>query len=677
MHRYGKDVYTRIKETGRELGCIVPFNLARPFLAPAALGCFVGSSAANFETTMLGWWNSTAKNGWATIGPRALGMQPEKGVLRTGVGKRTFLTAFPVMTEDQTLVIDKTDGRAETEVTVCKVRENGTTERIAHITIPNDKNPLTRTIDLKDSTGNLIAVVLDNKSVANDFYYTIRSGFVPIKVNYGDIHGFADLHNHMMANLAFGGRLVHGAPDALPTDHCDADSHAVDHPGGAFWVDTKDMAGAPPPLGDLQLNNEQKMLRQLELGKALHGTRGTEWPHFLDVAHQKVHIDTLKRAHQNGMQLMVMSAVNNELLCNVMTWVHRNERNPLPCEDMPTIIRQLDALRQLADANKSWLEIAETPWHARQIIHEGKLAVVLAIEASRIFPKEDGAVETQLGELYRKGVRSIQLVHEFNNRFGAAAEHHEIGGLERSFGAGVHVGVKGLTNDGRDLIRLAVDNHILIDVAHLSPQTMSDVYAEVEKQHRWYPLFNSHAKFKDLIVKKHEDTMGNFVVTLDQAAMIRKTGGMLGLRTSLMKMETFKSNGAAVIENDCAGSSRSVAQMVLYGRRTARVNLAFGSDLNGFITEMGPAAGSMACPDADEPGGRDAVRHDDSGGSRDYQLNGLKTVANLADLLTDLKEMQGGAMRADTNNLDASAENFVRMWERAWDSPRRQGPVNE
>jgi hypothetical protein len=39
--------------------------------------------------------------------------------------------------------------------------------------------------------------------------------------------------------------------------------------------------------------------------------------------------------------------------------------------------------------------------------------------------------------------------------------------------------------------------------------------------------------------------------------------------------------------------------------------------------------------------------------------------------------MQGGAMRADTNNLDASAENFVRMWERAWDSPRRQGPVNE
>ena len=196
VSRYAKDVYTRIKETGRELGCYAPFDLARPFVLPAATGCFVGGMAANLNTTLLGWWNNTAKNGWATIGPRALGSEPEVGVLKFGIGKRTFLTTFPVMSTDQKLTIEKTDGRAETEVTVCRVNENGDTARIANVIIPNGKDPVTRIIPLNDSTGNLIAVVLDNRSVANDFHYRIRSGFEPIKVDYGPIKGIADLHAH-------------------------------------------------------------------------------------------------------------------------------------------------------------------------------------------------------------------------------------------------------------------------------------------------------------------------------------------------------------------------------------------------------------------------------------------------------------------------------------------------
>jgi microsomal dipeptidase-like Zn-dependent dipeptidase len=674
MTRYAKDVYTKIKESGRELGCYAPFDVGQPFSPPAATGCFIGGMVANFSTTLLGWWNSAAKNGWATIGPRALGMEPETGVLRLGLAKRTFLTAFPVMTTDQKLTIEKTDGRAETEVTVCRINENGVTRQIANVVIPNGNDPVTRTIPLSDSTGNLIAVVLDNKSATNDFHYRIRSGFEPIKVNYGAIKGLADLHVHMMANLAFGGRLVYGAPDALPTDRCDPNAHAVNHPEGAFWVDTKDMAGAPPPLGDLQLNNREKMLRQLELGKALHGTRGVNWPHFLDVVHQKVHLESLRQAHRDGLQLVVMSAVNNELLCNIMQWIHRDSSSKLPCEDMPAIVRQIDAFTALADANASWMGIAQTPWHARQLIHENKLAVVLSIEASRIFPKEDGAVEAQFGELYRKGVRSLQLVHEFNNRFGEAARHHEIGALERNFGAGVHINVKGLTEDGRDLIGMAVANHVLVDVAHMSPEMLTDTYNEVRTKHRWYPLYNSHVKFKSLIVEKHAETMGNFVMDADQAAMIRGTGGMVGLRTSLMKMKSFTAGGRQVVANDCAGSSRSIAQMVLYGRRTVDLNLAFGSDFNGFITLTGPARGPLACPDSDAPG-KDDVRHADAGGSAYFQTNGLATIAQLPDLQADLETVDKGVMRADAANLEDSAENFIRMWERAWDSPRRSGPA--
>jgi microsomal dipeptidase-like Zn-dependent dipeptidase len=578
------------------------------------------------------------------------------------------------MTTDQTLTIEKTDGRAETEVTVCRVNESGVTRRLANIVTPNGSAPVRRTIPLSDATGDLIAVVLDNKSATNDFHYRIQSGFEPIVANYGPIEGLADLHVHMMANLAYGGRLVYGTPDALPTDRCDPDAHAVNHPDGAFWVDSKDMAGAPPPLGDLQLNNRTKMLRQLELGKALHGTRGVDWPHVLDVVHQKVHLESLRQAHRAGLQLVVMSAVNNELLCNVMQWIHRGSSNKLPCEDMPTVIRQVDAFNQLADANASWMGMAQTPWHARQLIHENKLSVVLSLEASRIFPKEDGDVETQFAHLYHKGVRSLQLVHEFNNRFGEAAHHHEIGALERNFGAGVHVNVKGLTEDGRALIGLAVANHVLVDVAHMSPQMLTDTYNEVRTKHRWYPLYNSHVKFKALIVNKHAETMGNFVMDAEQAAMIRATGGMVGLRTGLMKMQSFTAGGREVVSNDCAGSSRSIAQMVLYGRRTLNLNLAFGSDFNGFITMTGPARGPLACPDSDAPG-QDDVRHAEAGGSAYFQRNGLATIAQLPDLQADLETLDAGVMRADAANLQDSAENFIRMWERAWDSPRRSGPA--
>jgi hypothetical protein len=69
------------------------------------------------------------------------------------------------------------------------------------------------------------------------------------------------------------------------------------------------------------------------------------------------------------------------------------------------------------------------------------------------------------------------------------------------------------------------------------------------------------------------------------------------------------------------------------------------------------------------------VRHTDAGGSRYFQENGLATIAQLPDLLADLEILDHGVMRVDAANLEDSVEHFIRMWERAWDSPRRSGPV--
>ena len=52
----------------------------------------------------------------------------------------------------------------------------------------------------------------------------------------------------------------------------------------------------------------------------------------------------------------------------------------------PTV-RQLEAIHQLEKENP-WYRVAMTPWHARQIIADGNLAVVVAMETDKPLSSE-------------------------------------------------------------------------------------------------------------------------------------------------------------------------------------------------------------------------------------------------------------------------------------------------
>lgn len=637
MTKYAKDVYTEFKEIGRKYGCISPVSISGRFRA-----CFLGPQVVTGVTSgMLGWWNKMAKNDWATIGPRTLGTDPEQGNLVLG-GRRTFLTSFPVNSSEMTLEIHKLDGRAETEVTICKLEEDGSTKKLVGYTFPNGKDLSTKEWKLQDVEGALISVRLNNKSATNEFQYRIHATATPRKNDLGPVKGLADLHTHQTAQMAFGGDWMWGEMTGTLAV-CDG-KHAskLFLPGSA---------------------------------EIRHGRPSIEWPHFIDTAHQQVHRDALKKAHENGLNLVVTTPVNNEWLCNALKSIYPNKN---VCDDMVSAHQQVDALHRFLEANSDWVELAMDPWHARQIIHDGKLAMVLSLEVSNLFPGGQGDWSAQLDELYFKGLRSLSPVHETDSDFAGAAHQKGLifrilgvtkyplsGGIENLFSG---KSPRGLTDKGKSLVGELVKRHMLIDVCHMSEKAVADIYDEVRTKHDWYPLYTSHTRFQQTLAREQIESQGEFLTTPQQAEWIRKTGGMAGMRTGPEGSTPYRDdNGAIVFPDSCPGSATTLAQSVLYGRRSAKLNLAFGTDINGFVPMTGPRWGNDRCPAAKK---RDSLPEPGAGaGSRTYQLKGVASIEQLPDLYADLQSLG----IAEAANLDSAAENYIRMWERAWSSNR--GPL--
>src|SRR3989440_4916748 len=154
-----------------------------------------------------------------------------------------------------------------------------------------------------------------------------------------------------------------------------------------------------------------------------------EWPGPTRLAEEGDYYTAIERAWKAGMRVMATQLVDNEALCSVMTTKHN------PCNDMSSVHIQshdLHALQDYIDAQsggpgKGFFRIVTDPFQARQVINEGKLAVIEGIEVSRILgcgeynnvPQCDKAqVDAGLKQIHKLGVRTFFPVHEFNNAFG-------------------------------------------------------------------------------------------------------------------------------------------------------------------------------------------------------------------------------------------------------------------
>jgi microsomal dipeptidase-like Zn-dependent dipeptidase len=460
-----------------------------------------------------------------------------------------------------------------------------------------------------------------------------------------------------------------------------------------------------------------------------------EWPIWRTITHQQAYRPWLEQAHNNGLNLLVMSALNASLACDLIPSVTGSGHSflgehPLDaeipegltpeqlaidesireefsfCNDAKNVRRQLIAAWNFAN-KYPWYEIALTPGHAAQIIQEGKLAVVLSIEANGFIDAD--SIEDARAQLDYwvdgLGVRSFQPVHQLNNQLGgpsyfdglinlmqgvvnaATLVTEDLGTFWQAPASEMLGALSGMVRDasgentqvltpmGLQLLLDAMDQRILIDISHLDRVGSNQAY-NVAVARNYYPLYISHARYQDLLTTDpHDDHLARPWQTIQE---IKELNGMVRLRTGRDRVRWYTSGG---LPNNCPGASRDYAQSYLYGSLAYGIPQAFGSDLNGVVHQMRPRfheAGhpkydndAWACGEGFQLGGGAAsirANFQASQGSRasegtgsDFDLTGFGHIGQIGLVLSDLQKLG-----VDTVELERSAESFVEMWFSAY-----------
>lgn len=359
---------------------------------------------------------------------------------------------------------------------------------------------------------------------------------------------------------------------------------------------------------------------------------------------------------------MIMSAVHSYLLCKILPDSRKDFDN---CEDKPNLLRQLKDAKKFID-NEDWVELALTPTDARRIINEGKLAIIFSIESSNGFERDDWQKDFQ--DYWDHGVRTLQIVHQFDNTLAGAAIHkpplklgHYIRNwlrfskfqgfnseeVEYKTPWGVRKVVlnkKGLTDKGAKVIQEMMDRGMTVDFAHMSAKTMDGVYKILSSKN--YPFYFSHGHFRDVM----KDGLGRFEKSTSKEMLLKmkEAGGIFGIRTISAGTYQVDKN----IQNNCDGSSLSVAHLLKWGNELG-INMAFGSDFNGFIPQTRPR---FSKNDTDYCPGQKV-----KGTGTNFDFTGLGRVSQIPDLVKDLKNLG-----ADVSTLEESAENFIKVWEKSY-----------
>jgi microsomal dipeptidase-like Zn-dependent dipeptidase len=656
------DLWEEYDRSARSMGCASPARGPGQFLACGAVA--VGKAPVKIVDKMVGYFNSKAKGGWATLGPRMLGPEWEVGTL-AGTGVRTFLSPAPANTEKATVSITKTDGKAHTEVTVCATRRGEKSRKIWSFQIEKGKDNQGKDFSrvFTDVADSLISIHFDTKGAINlnTLSYKVKMETEPFRWNFGPVKGWADLHVHQAAELAQAGTMYYGShtgPLETALKACTWQQHALPFNVGK-WDQYRHGSGYPT---------------------------FADWPHHLDIGHQQVHETWLKAAHARGLKLMVVSAVNNEPGCKIFSALHL--RPGASCRDMPNLNAQIDAFIRFDEKN-DWYEIAVDPWHARKIINENKLAVVLSLESSHLFPEDAGDFEAQFEQMFAKGVRTLQPTHEVDSRFSGAApwssmfEVLQTAKFPADFSQGFLKGLSslkpgfeyetverdgktqkfnrvGLKKDGYRIIDLMVSRSMPVDVAHVSVKGTEEIYAHLLQKHRGFPMYQSHSRFQSLLVADDVKKQQELVTTEGQIDMIKKLGGMVGLRTGPQPIKAAPSvtdDALLSSTNECAGTVRSYRNLIAYGLKRG-VTVAVGSDMNGNTSHMGSRfrGAQTQCT-----GGTPESAKPPKEVGAEFAEHGLRHIGLMGDMMADLRSLDTEAAAA----LDDSAEGYLRMWERA------------
>ena len=261
------------------------------------------------------------------------------------------------------------------------------------------------------------------------------------------VWGLADYHTHPTNYLGLGGlqglHSVWGAPGGSMGDY--VGDQAATHKAFARDIPECDDPAlqfnghhgglAAPIMINAAEGRVAPSVDDLALAKLAftHDTKGgpefTNMPDFRAGAHEQYHISAIHRAYLGGLRLMSALAIHNRGLEYGVGWVRCGDEGNPTVDTTPdwTVIRaHVQAMRQLADMNSDWMQIAYTPDDARRIIRSNKLAVVLGVEVPELGLDDDGSPAEQVGNLAALGIRQVILVHGMDNLLGGTAVFEDL-----------------------------------------------------------------------------------------------------------------------------------------------------------------------------------------------------------------------------------------------------------
>ena len=263
----------------------------------------------------------------------------------------------------------------------------------------------------------------------------------------GSLYGIVETHSHILTNFGFGGGgIFHGSAfHPLGVKHALPSCERFHGEEGR-----KDLFGYGFDRGDQA--DQDALLRGLVAGQTPefnHFTQGypefTSWPSApTSSTHQTQYYRWIERAYMGGLRLMVQHATTNKIICDIVVG-QRIQPTRYACDDMVAvdrIIQETYRMERYIDAQhggpgKGWFRVVTSPAQARDVIRQGKLAVVLGIETSHLFdclivpaPGKARCTEqdiiAQLDAYWDKGVRVLFPVHKYDNEFSAGDGDREV-----------------------------------------------------------------------------------------------------------------------------------------------------------------------------------------------------------------------------------------------------------
>jgi len=486
--------------------------------------------------------------------------------------------------------------------------------------------------------------------------------------------GFADLHMHQFANLAFGGKVLWGEPSGSPVEALRPCREIHGPHGISDWVGN---------VGRVMFTGARWTAL---LGHASGGYpdfRG--WPTWDDFTHQAVHKQFLKRAVDGGLRLVVVMALHNQVLCRV------SRRSATSCDDMDAVDLQIRAAYDMqahidADCDgpgEGWYRIVRSPAEAKDVIARGKLAVVLGVEVDNVFSGHPGnqltvaQLSATVEKYYQAGVRHVIPLHFSDNAFGGAAfalplqwsannrvlsaanplsslpvyrmrtEARSNDGYRYRSG---NCNARGLTPLGRQLITELMSRGMVIDVDHMSARTRADVL-DIATAAR-YPVLAGHTEFLEV---SRPELRSERQLRQSEVQQIRETGGAIA---PLVRQSTV----------DVAGDDRGTAAGFMKAHRyvlaeTGAEWAGFGSDFNGFAGLPRPGPVQLMYPFPAPLGGEPMERS--VMGTRAFDINhdGVAHIGMLPDFLAQLSA--AGLSSKEIAPLMRSALGYVGLWDRA------------